>query len=229
MWVTKWTRDASALRWRPERGPASFRSVVGFLRLSNPVLFVYFFQLHPYSKWSFFRNFFPLVHTLGLCVYKGLLMYTSLYTLGVFINFHSWEGPSYSTSLFLVYFYFWNGSYQAHSCVGQVCWRGGGGSCRKYPHWEGGGGEPSLGFPLSEDPPWGSPWVRDPPWGSPWMMLVWNVSECNRLGIQHLACSHCQGKCPISCFCTPTPLQVLHLYTRYFRQWLPLPWRPFTS
>ena len=29
-----------------------------------------------------------------LCVYKVLLMYTSLYTLGVFINFHSWEGPS---------------------------------------------------------------------------------------------------------------------------------------
>ena len=48
--TTKRTRDASALRWRPERGPASFRSVVGFLRLSNPVLFVYFFQLHPYSK-----------------------------------------------------------------------------------------------------------------------------------------------------------------------------------
>ena len=59
--VTKWTRDASALRWRPERGPASFRSGVGFLRLSNPVLFVYFFQLHPYSKSRFFRNFFSLV------------------------------------------------------------------------------------------------------------------------------------------------------------------------
>ena len=62
--TTKWTRDASALCWRPERGPASFRSGVGFLRLSNPVLFLYFFQLHPhpYSKWSFFRNFFPLVN-----------------------------------------------------------------------------------------------------------------------------------------------------------------------
>ena len=48
--TTKRTRDASALRWRPERGLASFRSGVGFLRLSNPVLFVYFFQLHPYSK-----------------------------------------------------------------------------------------------------------------------------------------------------------------------------------
>ena len=48
--TTKRTRDASALRWRPERGPASFRSGVGFLRLSNPVLFVYFFQLHPYSN-----------------------------------------------------------------------------------------------------------------------------------------------------------------------------------
>ena len=48
--TTKRTRDASALRRRPERGPASFRSGVGFLRLSNPVLFVHFFQLHPYSK-----------------------------------------------------------------------------------------------------------------------------------------------------------------------------------
>ena len=65
--TTKWTRDASALRWRPERGPASFRSGVGFLRLSNPVLFLYFFQLHPYSKWSFFRNFFPLVY-IYVCV-----------------------------------------------------------------------------------------------------------------------------------------------------------------
>ena len=69
VWVTKWTRDASALHWRPERGPASFRSGVGFLRLSNPVLFVYFFQLHPYSKWSFFRNFFPLVYW---CIYRPL-------------------------------------------------------------------------------------------------------------------------------------------------------------
>ena len=30
--------DASALRWRPERGPASFRSGVGFLKLSHPGL-----------------------------------------------------------------------------------------------------------------------------------------------------------------------------------------------
>ena len=59
--TTKRTRDAGALRWRPERGLASFRSGVGFLRLSNLVLFVYFFQLHPYSKWSFFRKFFPLM------------------------------------------------------------------------------------------------------------------------------------------------------------------------
>ena len=62
--TTKRTRDAGALRWRPERGPALFRSGVGFLMLSNPVLLVYFFQLHPYSKWSFFRNFSPLVSVL---------------------------------------------------------------------------------------------------------------------------------------------------------------------
>ena len=59
--TTKWTRDASALRSRPERRPASFRSGVGFLRLSNPVLFLYFFQLHLYLKWHFVRNFSPLV------------------------------------------------------------------------------------------------------------------------------------------------------------------------
>ena len=72
--TTKRTRDASVLCWRPERGPASFRSGVGFLTLSNPVLFVYFFQLHPYSKRSFFRNFFPLVKQdnnkiYGACMY----------------------------------------------------------------------------------------------------------------------------------------------------------------
>ena len=69
--ATKRTRDASALRWRPERGPASFRSGVGFLRRSNPVLFVYFFQLHPYSKSSFFRNFFTLVKVYS-CILKEL-------------------------------------------------------------------------------------------------------------------------------------------------------------
>ena len=47
VWVTKWTRDASALRWRPERGPASFRSGVGFLPCCLQVLIV---KLHPYSK-----------------------------------------------------------------------------------------------------------------------------------------------------------------------------------
>ena len=48
--TTKRTRDASALRWEAREGPASFRSGVGFLMISNPVLFVYFFQLHPYPK-----------------------------------------------------------------------------------------------------------------------------------------------------------------------------------
>ena len=79
VWVTKWTRDASALRWRPERGPASFRSGVGFLRLSNPVLFVHFFQLHPYSKWSFFRNFSPLVSVLFWGFLNQLSKYNSFH------------------------------------------------------------------------------------------------------------------------------------------------------
>ena len=55
----KRTRDASALHWRPERGPASFCSVVGCLRLLISALFLYFFQLHHYLKWSFFVNIFP--------------------------------------------------------------------------------------------------------------------------------------------------------------------------
>ena len=56
---TKRTRDASALHWRPNRG--LHRSVVGkgSRRLFTPVLFLYFFQLHSYLKWSFFRKFFP--------------------------------------------------------------------------------------------------------------------------------------------------------------------------
>ena len=58
----KWTRDASTLRWRPERGPASFRSV--FLRLSNPRLVSILFQLHPYSKWSFSETFSSLLSLL---------------------------------------------------------------------------------------------------------------------------------------------------------------------
>ena len=45
-----WTRDASALRWRPERGPESLGSGVGFLTLSHPHVFLYFFQLNPYWK-----------------------------------------------------------------------------------------------------------------------------------------------------------------------------------
>ena len=58
-YTTKRTRDASALRWRPEKGTASFCSGVGFLRFSHPRLVCILFQLHPYSKWRFFRNFFP--------------------------------------------------------------------------------------------------------------------------------------------------------------------------
>ena len=91
--TTKRTRNASALRWRPERGPASFRSGVGFLRLSNPVLFVYFFQLHPYSKWSFFRNSFPLVIILvfHVCVCLSVCVFV--------ISEFSGKGPPSDTPL----------------------------------------------------------------------------------------------------------------------------------
>ena len=54
---SKWTKDANALHSRPERGPGSFCSGVGFLRLLISALFPYLFQLHPYLKWSFFKNF----------------------------------------------------------------------------------------------------------------------------------------------------------------------------
>ena len=51
-YTTKRTRDASALHWRPERGPALFHSawgrVLGAFCIST--LFAYIFQLHPYSK-----------------------------------------------------------------------------------------------------------------------------------------------------------------------------------
>ena len=57
--ATKRTRDASALRWRPERGPASLRSGVGFFRLSNPVLFVYFFSAPSLLENQVFQKLFP--------------------------------------------------------------------------------------------------------------------------------------------------------------------------
>ena len=65
-YTIKQTRDASALHWRPERVPASFRSGVGFLRLSHPCLVCILFQLHSYSKWSFSDIF-----SLGFCFFLG--------------------------------------------------------------------------------------------------------------------------------------------------------------
>ena len=59
VWVTKWTRDASALRWRPERGPASFRSGVGFLRLSHPGLVSVLFSAPSLLQMKFFSETFP--------------------------------------------------------------------------------------------------------------------------------------------------------------------------
>ena len=47
------------VRWRPDRRPASFRSGVGFLRLSNPVLFVYFFSSIPTRNEAFSETFSP--------------------------------------------------------------------------------------------------------------------------------------------------------------------------
>ena len=44
-YTTKWTRDASALRWRPERRLPSFRSRVVFLYFLIPALFLSFLQV----------------------------------------------------------------------------------------------------------------------------------------------------------------------------------------
>ena len=63
-----------------QRG-SQHRSVVGvgFLRLSHPALFLYFFRLHPYSKWSFFRNFFTLVSVFGGGGCKPIFIYSSFH------------------------------------------------------------------------------------------------------------------------------------------------------
>ena len=57
--TTKRTRDVRALRWRPERGPASFRSGVGFLRLSNPSLVSVLFSAPSLLEMKFFSETFP--------------------------------------------------------------------------------------------------------------------------------------------------------------------------
>ena len=63
-YTTKQTRDASALRWRPERGTASFRSGVGFLRLSHPHLVSVLFPAPLILEMKFFQKLFPLVYVL---------------------------------------------------------------------------------------------------------------------------------------------------------------------
>ena len=62
-YTTKRTRDVqvSALRWRPERGPASLRSRVGFLRLSHPNLLSVPFSGPSLFKMNFLQKPFPLV------------------------------------------------------------------------------------------------------------------------------------------------------------------------
>ena len=59
--TTKRTRDASAWRWRPERGPTSFRSRVGLLRLSHPGLVSVLFSAPSLLEIKFFQKLFPLV------------------------------------------------------------------------------------------------------------------------------------------------------------------------
>ena len=58
-YTTKRTRDASALRWRPERG--RHRSVVGvgFLRLSHPRLVFILFSAPSLLQMKFFQKLFP--------------------------------------------------------------------------------------------------------------------------------------------------------------------------
>ena len=58
-YTTKQTRDASALRWRPEKGTALFRSGVGFLRLSHPYFVSALFSAPSLLEMKFFRNFSP--------------------------------------------------------------------------------------------------------------------------------------------------------------------------
>ena len=53
--------DASALRWRPEKRSPLFRSRVVFFSFLILALFLYFLQVQPYSKSSFFPDFFCLV------------------------------------------------------------------------------------------------------------------------------------------------------------------------
>ena len=63
-YTTKRTRDASALRWRPERRLTLFRSRVVFLSFSSLPCFCTFYSSIPTRNEVFFRHFFPLVSVL---------------------------------------------------------------------------------------------------------------------------------------------------------------------
>ena len=76
--TTKWSRDASALRWRPERRLPLFCSRVVFLSFFIPALmFLYFLQVHPYLKWSFTETFSLVLFFLG--VSKPTFKYNSFH------------------------------------------------------------------------------------------------------------------------------------------------------
>ena len=69
------------MRWRPERGPASFRSGVGFLRLSHPGLVCVLFSAPSLLEMKFFQKLFPpsvlcFAYLMGLCHFL-LLQYLS--------------------------------------------------------------------------------------------------------------------------------------------------------
>ena len=53
--------EASAWHWRPGRRLPSFRSRVVFLSFSSLTCFCPFHRSSPNLKWSFFKNFLPLV------------------------------------------------------------------------------------------------------------------------------------------------------------------------
>ena len=82
-YTTKRTRDASALRWRPQRGTVSFHSWGRVLEaFSSPPCFYTFFSSIPTRNEVFFRNFFPLVSVLfwgggGVC--KPIFKYSSFH------------------------------------------------------------------------------------------------------------------------------------------------------
>ena len=61
VWVTKWTRDASALHWMPERGLPSFHSRVMFLNFSHslPCFCTCTFTGPPLFEMKFLQKLFP--------------------------------------------------------------------------------------------------------------------------------------------------------------------------